>query len=104
MFKNTVAKFAVLGSIFSLCAPCCLASAQQPDRQTLVDALQAGTAKYLTITINDQEVRLNIPEGTTTLAQLRQFAFDVFYQIGLNSDRSTEEAAHFANFAVSNLL
>ncbi len=103
MFKNTVAKFAVLGLIFSLCSPCCLAFAQQPDRQARVDALQAGTSKYLTITINDQEVQLEIPEGTT-LAQLRRFAFDVFYQIGLNSDRSSEEATHFANTVVSNLL
>ncbi len=104
MFKNMVAKFTVLGLIFSLCSPCCLVFAQQPDRQALVAALQAGTAKTLRISINDQEVQLEIPEGTTTLAQLRQFAFGVFYQIGLNSDRSSEEATHFANFAVSNLF
>ena len=104
MFKNMVTKFAALGLIFSLCASCRLTYAQQPDRQALVDALQAGTAKTLTISINDQKVQLEIPEGTTTLAQLRQFAFGVFYQIGLNSDRSSEEATHFANFAVSNLF
>lgn len=79
MFKNMVETFTLLGLLFSLCSPCCLAFAQQQDRQALVDALQAGTAKTLRISINDQEVQLEIPEGTTTLAQLRQFAFDVFY-------------------------